>query len=389
MSSVETQPKPQETSLDDIVSKGIDVALQTIQERHEDSEHGLDFHNRKHTLQVAERTQKIAQALGFNEKKTAKAQLAAAFHDAEQKGYAISNKYHQMLVNEDGQILLSTDQGETSISGEEGDRLKSDDLNPNYGMFKRFGGANESASFKELKEYLTQEEYQGIFSEDDMNDLDKVFTGTIPGFDPEKKAITQPNIDSESQDLAIAIAMADLGAAGMEGAESLIYDGDANFREEHMKISREIRQAAAEGNLSDLSEDDKAAIKAKMVGWTKFQKKIAADQRGFFQERMKWLRERRMNDESGHYSREAVQQINALDKLFPTFQTEESFQAEIAKIDTKIAEREAMGFEELVKEMYPDIKESSENSNFADAEAQQAYIDQEAIDALRDKIQNL
>lgn len=41
MSTLEKPQQPtQEISLDDIVSKGIDVALQTIQERHEDSDHG-------------------------------------------------------------------------------------------------------------------------------------------------------------------------------------------------------------------------------------------------------------------------------------------------------------------------------------------------------------
>lgn len=123
----------------------------------------------------------------------------------------------------------------------------------------------------------------------------------------------------------------------------------------------------------------KKSITGKMIGWTKFQKKIAADQRGFFQERVQWLENRGTSEDK----------LQTLRELFPTFEDDESFQAEIAKIDAKIAEREAMNFEDLVKDMYPDIKELSEHNDHQSIEAQQAYVDQEAIDELRDKIQNL
>jgi hypothetical protein len=366
MNSHENQlQNTQESQLKNIVDLGVERALQTIHDRHEAGEQTLDFHNQKHTRQVIERTTKIAEAFGLDEKTIATAQLIAAFHDTVQDGYSVANKYKEYIYNEDGQLLLSEDSGFSSISGEEGFR----DENPNYGMFKRFTGANEVASFEELRSVMTSTEGQLVFDDEDIALAEEAFLGTVPGFDPERGAITQPNISERSSEVTLAVAMADLGAAGMEGAESLLYDGDANFREEHMKWSYELRQAVEESRpFDDIDDETKQAISQKMIGWTKFQKKIASDQRGFFQERMQWLENRGTSED----------ELQALSDLFPTFKDDASFQAEIAKIDAKIAEREAMNFEDLVKDMYPDIAADFKKNVFAAAELAQTEQDEQA-----------
>jgi hypothetical protein len=365
------------TQLDQVVEKGIQVALQRVQERFDNNpDQSFDYHNTTHTLNVVNRITEVSKALGFNEKTTALAQLNAAFHDTIQDGYGVSNRYDSILTNEDGQILLSEDKGETSISKEEITREDSEELNPNYGMYKRFTVANEEASFEELAQFLRSEEAEGFFDESDIAISKIAIHGTIPGFDPEKGAITQPNLGEDSTELALALGMVDLGAAGMEGARKLLPEGDANFREEHMKWSFELRHAAESGSLDTIDPDEKAAITQKIIGWTKFQKKIAADQRGFFSERIQWLEDK--GTESA--------KIEALRELFPTFKDEESFQAEIAKIDAKIAEREAMEFEELVKDMYPDIAKTLEEKRHQKAEQAQADRDEKDAQALLKKI---
>lgn len=377
-------PENEYSKLDRVVEKGINQALQKIKERFDDNpDQSFDYHNSNHTQDVLRRVDLISKALGFNEKTTALAKLNAAFHDTIQNGYGVANTYDQILVNADGQILLSADKGETSLSHDEVSREDSDDLNPNYGMFKRFTTTNEHESFEELTSFLLSEEAEGLFDEDDVQISKDSIYGTIPGFNPEKGAITQPNISENSTEIAIALAMADLGAAGMEGAKKLLPEGDANFREEHMKWSVELRKAAERGSFENISPDEQAAIMKKIIGWTKFQKKIAADQREFFAERVQWLEARGTDQDT----------LQALRELFPTFQDDESFQAEIAEIDAKVAEREAMaeranGFEELVKDMYPDIAVTLEYSSDQLAEQTQAQIDATAAAALLKKIQD-
>ncbi len=98
-----------------------------------------------------------------------------------------------------------------------------------------------------------------------MQTVAESIDATVPGFDSETNTIIQPNLDEESAIIARALALADLGTAGMDGPENFLVEGDALFREENMDVTDAIR------NSKDLSDEDKNQMRRRMLNWTVFQ----------------------------------------------------------------------------------------------------------------------
>jgi len=139
-------------------------------------------------------------------------------------------------------------------------------------MRKRFTVDNEKASADvaiEFMNQINQEVGTQVFSKDDKNTIREAIDATIPGFDPEKGTVVQPNMNEQSSLVARAVGLADLGTAGMDGPKAFLPEGDALFREENLDILEALK------NPKNISGDQKEYYRKRMLGWSKFQPKFA------------------------------------------------------------------------------------------------------------------
>ena len=155
-----------------------------------DERNRLDFHNAQHTNDIIRRTKNILSALekiGF-----------ASWHDIEIGTLARRIPRHNAKM------------GRKYYSGRTFVKI----------IRKRFTGENENTSAEEAVAFMeksNQEVRQEIFSLKDINMAREAIIATIPGFNLELKTVVQPNLNGHSSFIARALALADLGAAGMDG----------------------------------------------------------------------------------------------------------------------------------------------------------------------------
>lgn len=228
-------------NIDLYVDNGINQALSTIKERYEDApkeRDALPFHNVNHTEGVIRRTEAVLSAIReadpslVSEHDIAMGRLAGAYHDTVQRWE--ENKIP------DGQF--------TKV------------------LRRRFAGDNEKASADEGIAFMNEvwNEGDAIFSEEDKAVMREAIDVTEPGWDPINKTVMQPQLKEESSLIARAVALADLGTAGMDGPRAFTNEGSALFKEENLDILDSIRSV-------QISEDQKRYFQQRMVGWLKSQ----------------------------------------------------------------------------------------------------------------------
>lgn len=271
--------------------RATEAALEKIQERFEKAanpENNLEYHRQDHTHAVLRRVEMILNTLKASLTDTALGKIAAAFHDTVQN-------WEEMQ-----------------------------DANTGVLKRKRFAGKNETSSAEEASVFMNEvnQDGQNIFSEDDIKMVMEAIMVTVPGFNG--KTVIQPGLQKDSPLVVLAMALADLGAAGIDGAEQFLSEGDANFREENLDISRAI----ATGN--PIAPDQTEKYRQRMLGWTKFQPVFAQGRQEAFENEISGLPDN---------------QKESMRSLFNKF--DESIKAS----QERIAKRESMTFEELVKDM--------------------------------------
>ena len=258
-------------------------------------ENELAFHNAEHTKSVMRRTESILRAIKkvtlyrVTEKDIKLARLVAAFHDAVQESKE---------QDKDGRL-----------------------------MRQRATGINEEKSADEAIDFLDQEmkySEETEFSEEDFGVVKEAINGTVPGFDVEKKTVIQPNVTESSSLIARALALADLGTAGMDGAEAFLREGDALFLEENLDIMRALR------NEQELSDEMKEVYRKRIIEWSKFQPTFAAGRRDLLDEELRGM---------------PPGADVAIKKLF------NKFDESISAAEKRAKERETMSFDELVVDM--------------------------------------
>ncbi len=287
----------QERTPDDIAEKYADLAvtqaLDTIKERFENPqnpENVLAYHRKEHTNAVIQRVELILAALKASLREALLGKIAAAFHDTKQ------------------------------------DWEPKFDANTKGLKRIRFAKQNEDSSAGEAALFMQQanhnEEGREIFTSQDIQSVVDAIMVTIPGFNG--KTVVQENLHKDSPLVVRALALADLGAAGMDGAEQYLQEGDANFREENLDIARAIESG------QPITPDQVENFKQRMLGWTKFQPKFAEGRQEMLEQEISGL---------------PPEQQDPIRSLFNKFS--ESIQA----ATDRIARREAMTFPELVKDM--------------------------------------
>lgn len=238
------------------VGRGINFAYRLIDERYgPSSKDVLIFHSVDHSRDVVRRILKIGRVVR---------RYDPTFTDCRLQLTMLMGAWHDVVQNRKEEI-------------------------PNQGIIEegrnRDRGNNEENSGKELIDYMmgvNQERGMEVFTEGDFGIVRLGMWGTIPDF--QEGTIIQPYINGDSPYEVIILGLADIGGAGIDGAEQFIREGNNEFRELFTGITRGIKEGG-------LSEEEKGYAGIKMREW------ITMDQISFVEGR-----ERNFDEEAGHFN---------------------------------------------------------------------------------------
>lgn len=176
--------------------------------------------------------------------------------------------------------LLTLHQFHTArLDGAAHDVIQAFDSNEDAGTIRekrvRHRGPNEKDSGDELVDYMRsvnekflKENGYEIFSEDDIAQVDPTMKGTEPEWDKIRQTATQPHINTESPIEAKLVGLADLGGSGMDGAKQYIKEGNSEFLEVRIGITRALTNATNDSRgLDSLTEEDKKYIGSEIKEW--------------------------------------------------------------------------------------------------------------------------
>ncbi len=322
---VEVTPEHAER-VKEVSEKGIAYAYDTIQAEFESAaarkkDQELQFHNRSHTEGVVKRTEKILEAM-LNVKSGGKSspeqkriialgKLIAAFHDIKNKSRVVEivdgNFDGTVNKKQDGTPLMKKIRKRGLVPN---DLKMMDELKAKSLQEKEFGGpalsetekanltslqelgmlgTNETESADELIKYMNAQVDAGgkpLFSERDMADVKQALMATVPGWDIQKGTVEQINLSESSRMLARAVALADLGEAGME-PEVFLDAGDALFLEDNPDIAEAVKDPE---KFKDKPEE-KARFAARIVAFRKMQPEFALGRQNRLEQELKGLSE--------------------------------------------------------------------------------------------------
>jgi hypothetical protein len=111
-----------------------------------------------------------------------------------------------------------------------------------------------------------------------MEIVTEAILATIPLFEGEA-SITQTHLYEESHIVAAALALADLGEAGMGAPSTFIHGSCALFREENLDIGRDIR------SRGPIPEEKKEQYRQRIFKYLRWQKTFLEERKRIFNER--------------------------------------------------------------------------------------------------------
>jgi hypothetical protein len=281
-------------TLHNTLDAGMAYALALIRSRYEgnsDPDNDMPFHSAEHTAGVIRRTGALLRGMGATEKECRVGLLAAAFHDIVQRWvpWPLS----------DGRVLR-----------------------------RRYTGQNEADSAAEAVEWMRHGGSE-LFHEQDGPLVTQAILATVPGWDVENETVSQPNLTPDAPAVVRAVALADLGIAGMEAA-AFVETGDQLFQEENLDIARALRLAVTQA--AGLPADTLEGYKARMLAWSRFQVGFARGRRA------------RLEIELGNLSSGAKAAVRA---LFSEFDAALAAATEVVKVREPLSPWEvarAMGY---------------------------------------------
>jgi hypothetical protein len=218
-------------------------ALALIRSRYEGNEdraYNMPFHCVAHTVGVIRRTGALLSAMGVSRHEFHLGLLAAAFHDTVQNWTPSTTP--------DGRVLR-----------------------------QRFTGRNEIDSAAEAVAWMRR---VGGFREEHYHLVTQAILATIPGWDAEHQTVSQPHLTHHALPLIRAVALSDLGIAGMDG-QPFLKTGDQLFREENLDIDAALRRCATRADLDGVVLD---GYKARMLTWSRSQVAFARGRRALLEQ---------------------------------------------------------------------------------------------------------
>lgn len=278
---------------------GQEQALNTVKTRFENNPNplnNLSYHDLSHTKMVINNTEMILRTIRsvnpllVSEEDIALGKLAAAFHD-------VVENWESQTTESDGRKMSKR---------------------------KRANGQNETDSALEAVAFMNEinriyGKGKEIFSEEDKEKVTGAILVTIPEFKEGK--VIQPGLNPSTAIITRAVALADLGAAGLEKPERFLNDALALFREDNIDFPDFIKQ-------TNLSNEIKEQLKTRMIKWLMFQGQFVKS------------REERLDKDLDGLEEDAK---SAVRKLFNHFHDSESIVRETLEKTNK------MTFEDLLK----------------------------------------
>lgn len=230
-------------------STGINKALSVVEQRFSspsNPDNQLAFHNPTHTRGVIQRTEQILRAIQaanppvnpeyafITDKTIALAKLAAAWHDTVQNWEP---------VEENGMVKR-----------------------------KRAVGSNEEDSANEAVAFMrsaNQNSGETIYSEQDMETVKDAILLTVAEFDPEIKSVVQPGFkEHKGNIIAQAVALADLGTAGMDDFSIFKRDMDMLLVEEDLGFADYLT------NDGKRTPEEMDQYRQRIIAWMKFEEQF-------------------------------------------------------------------------------------------------------------------
>lgn len=240
-----------------VINTGIENALSAVEKQYGH----LPFHNREHTEAVMRRTERILRVIKehnpplVTDRDILLGKFAAAFHDRYQISIPVSS--------------VDKDTGLTKV-------MRSRAIQGNEGV-----SAYDAIQFMDRVNEMQQPD---MFSGDDMKLIGEALQGTTPGFNPDKKTVVQPLIEKGSSLITYALALADLGDAGMDGPDAFVNAGVNLFREENLDVEEAIKNATDKENPVALTDQQKEFFKKRMLAWSGFQPSFAQGRNELFEQ---------------------------------------------------------------------------------------------------------
>ncbi len=250
------------------VELGVQNALTRVKQRFEQAENPFDnlaYHNTIHTETVIRRTKIILETIekavpgSLTKRLIMLGEYIAANHDTVQE--------YEILEQEDGTKIRN-----------------------------RFTEKNEAASSEEAIQHIRAIDAELLTSEEEKL-VREAIDATVPEYNPELGTVVQPSLTKHSELVIRALALADLGAAGMDEPDSFISEGDANFREENIDITDALEHPE---NLSDAQKD---FFKKRMLDWSNGQSNFAKGRKALLDKELDGLPEEAQRAVAGLFNK--------------------------------------------------------------------------------------
>jgi hypothetical protein len=241
-----TKKKPTDNEFNYHIDKGIQWALARIRMNFEHSPNArfhLPYHDSTHTQFVIDKVDLILNTVRnvdstmVSKRDIEIGRFAAAFHD-------VFIRWEKKVVREGkfNKILRK--------------RLLPDSIE------------NEKASAEIAIKYMdivNDVHRLTVFTDDDKALVREAIEITVPSYDPETATVIQPRLNKDSSIVARAVALADIGAAGID-VKVYTDGGDRLFREENIDIYEAIKLTP-----SEVPEDLLEYYRNRMLNWSAFQ----------------------------------------------------------------------------------------------------------------------
>jgi uncharacterized membrane protein YphA (DoxX/SURF4 family) len=194
----------------------------------------LQFHNTDHTLEVMSRAQRVMEAMAaggmeISEHDFALLYIAASFHDVDQSTRAW-------------------------VGGQ---------LNRNPGQLPPSEAPNELSSAERALQWMEQVNADAgteVFSAQDMQTVQQAIMATVPGYDPVRGVVVQPNL-ANFQDNPVAMALA------LGDVNKVLMDDPGEMRRDAIGfVTEEFEAFATASGPEDLTPQDWAALVGRLEG---------------------------------------------------------------------------------------------------------------------------
>lgn len=202
----------------------------------------LQYHNTFHTNGVRQRAVAIARAMGLSEREVIITDIAAAFHDTVQAWHAVE-KGNGVVIRQ------------------------------------RHAGQNEVASAQEAVDAMSEPFTTLTFTPKEYGVVASAIVATIHAWSGTFGTVIQPFLTACNHPVARAVALADLGAAGMDPA-CFAHDCPTLFAEDQLDIMTTLMNAK---RASDISEPIQYSYRSRYIAWIGSQIGFAKGRKALFE----------------------------------------------------------------------------------------------------------